>query len=49
MYNENWNKAALASVAELVGHHYPKQKVAGLIPGQGLCLGCGPDPHLAQV
>ena len=28
--------------SSLVGHHPTKWKVAGLIPGQGICLGCGP-------
>ena len=32
---------ALASVAQLVGHHPAKQKVAGLIPGRGTGLGFG--------
>ena len=34
------NKGALAGVAQLVGHCPAKQKVAGLIPSQGTCLGC---------
>ena len=29
---------ALASVAELVGHHSVKQRVAGSIPSQGTCV-----------
>ena len=35
---------ALASMAQLVGHHPTGQKVIGSIPGQGTCLGCGPGP-----
>ena len=31
-------------MAQLVGHRPAKQKVAGLIPGQGTCLGCGLGP-----
>ena len=30
----------LTSVAQLVGRHPTKRKVAGSIPGQGTCLGC---------
>ena len=29
-------------MAQLVEHCSTKQKVAGSIPGQGTCLGCGP-------
>ena len=32
---------ALDSMAQLVRHHPANLKVAGLIPGQGTCLGCG--------
>ena len=32
----------LASMAQLVGYHPAMQKFAGSIPGQGMCLGCGP-------
>ena len=39
-------KAALANVAQLVGHHPIKQKVAGSIPGQGKSLGGRPGPRL---
>ena len=31
---------ALTGVAQLVGHHPAKQKVAGLSPSQGIRLGC---------
>ena len=37
---------ALAGVAQWTEHHPANQKVAGLIPGQGTCLGCGPGPQL---
>ena len=36
----------LAGVAQWVGCHLTNQRVAGLIPGQGTCLGCGPGPWL---
>ena len=36
----------MARVAQLVGHSPAKRKVAGSIPGQGTCLGCGYSPHL---
>ena len=36
--------AALASVAQLVGALSHNQRVAGLIPCQGTCLGCGFNP-----
>ena len=32
---------ALTSVAQLVVCRPAKQKVSGLIPNQGICLGCG--------
>ena len=32
--------AALTGVAQLVGHHSSKQRVAGSIPRQGTCRGC---------
>ena len=35
------NTRALTSVAQLFGHQNKKQKVAGSIPSQGTCLGCG--------
>ena len=36
--------AALTYVAQLIGHHPAKQKVTGLIPSQGTCLGCRCGP-----
>ena len=42
-------KDALASVAQLVGHHPTKRKVAGSIPGQVTGLDCGFGPHLGHV
>ena len=33
---------ALTGMAQWSGHHSTNQKVAGLIPGQGTCLGCRP-------
>ena len=35
---------ALTSVAPLVGHCPGKQRVSGLIPGQGTCMGCSQVP-----
>ena len=40
---------ALTGVAQLVGHHPTKQKVAGFIPSQGTCLDCGFGPQLGHV
>ena len=37
---------ALAGVAPWVEHQPANQKVTGLIPGQGTCLGCRPGPQL---
>ena len=36
---------ALDGVAQWVEHWPANQKVAGLIPGQGTCLGCRPGPQ----
>ena len=35
----------LAGVAQWIEHRPVKQRVAGLIPSQGTCLGCGPGPR----
>ena len=43
------NIAALASVAQLVGHCPANQKVKNLIPRKGTCLGCGLAPHLGCI
>ena len=40
---------ALASVAQLIGHHPAKRNVAGSIPCQGTCLGSGCGPSLGCV
>ena len=37
---------ALAGVVQWAGHRPTKWKVAGSIPRQGTCLGCGPGPQL---
>ena len=42
-------KTALTSVAQLVEYHPAKGKVAGSIPGQGTCLGCGLVPQMGYV
>ena len=36
----------LAGVAQWIEHQPVNQKVTGLIPGQGTCLGCGPGSQL---
>ena len=38
--------SALAGVAPWTEHKPENQKVTGLIPGQGTCLGCRPGPRL---
>ena len=35
----------LAGVAQWIEHWPANQKVAGSIPSQGTCLGCGPGPQ----
>ena len=35
-----------AGVAQWIGHGPANQGVAGLVPGQSTCLGCGPGPQL---
>ena len=37
--------AALAGVAQWIEHQPANREVAGLIHGQGICLGCGPGPE----
>ena len=41
-------KKALASVAQWRECRPMNQGVTGLIPSQGTCLGCGPDPLLGK-
>ena len=41
---KNMPSEALTSRAQLVGRHPAKRKVAGLIPGQGTCLGYRSGP-----
>ena len=36
---------ALADVAQWIEHQPVNQRVAGLIPSQGICLGCRPGPQ----
>ena len=38
-------KQALAGVAQWIEHRALNQRATGLIPSQGLCLGCGPGPR----
>ena len=38
-------KIALAGVAQRIECKPANQRVAGLIPSQGTCLGCGPGPQ----
>ena len=37
---------ALAGVAQWIEHQPVNQSVAGSIPSQGKCMGCGPGPQL---
>ena len=37
---------ALAAVAQCIECQPANQRVSGLIPSQGTCLGCGPGPWL---
>ena len=46
---EQKSTGALTSVAQLVGHHHTKQKVASSIPSQDTCLGLGFDSQLGCV
>ena len=48
-FSKNYVCVALASVAQLVGHHPTNQKVTGLIPSQDTCLGYEFSPWLQQV
>ena len=41
---EGKGRGALAGVAQWIECQPVNQKVTGLIPGQGTCLGCGPGP-----
>ena len=43
-----WKFSALACVAWLVGASFRNGKVAALMPGQGISLGCGFDPWSRQ-
>ena len=38
------NLMALAAVAQWIEHGPANQRVAGSIPSQSTCLGCGPGP-----
>ena len=37
---------ALAGVAQWIERRPTNQRVTGLVPSQGTCLGCGPGPQL---
>ena len=39
-------RIVLTGVAQWVGRRPTNRKVTGLIPGQGMCLGCRPGPWL---
>ena len=39
------NESALAGVAQWIERWPMNQRVAGLIPSPGTCLGCGPSPQ----
>ena len=49
VHAQNLYSGALTRVALWVGHCPTNRKVAGSIPGQGTCLGCGPGPQLGGV
>ena len=38
-------RLALAGVVHWIEHQPANQRVAGLTPSQGMCLGCGPGPQ----
>ena len=38
-------KGSLAGVAQWIECRPANQRVSGLIPSQGTCLGCGPGPQ----
>ena len=40
---------ALAGVAQWIECRPANQRIAGLIPSQGTCLGCGPGPELGAL
>ena len=40
---------ALAGVAQWTERQSVNQKVAGSVPSQGTCLGCGPGPWLGAA
>ena len=42
----NTSHLTLTGMAQLIGCHTAKQKVAGSIPSQGICLDCGLGPQL---
>ena len=42
-------QGVLTAMAQLVGCRPAKQKVAGSVPGQGTCLGCGFSPQLGCI
>ena len=39
-------QGTLAGVAQQIGRQPANQRVAGSIPGQGTCLGCGPSSQV---
>ena len=43
------NLMALAGVAQWIERRPANQRVAGSIPSQGTCLGCGPAPQWGYV
>ena len=46
LFNVSIRTLALTGVAQWIECQPARQKLAGLIPSQGTCLGCGPDPQL---
>ena len=45
LFTKNKKVTALACIAQWIECPSVNQRVAGLIPSQGTCLGCGPSPQ----
>ena len=48
-YKKLYIYMALAGVAQCIECQPENQRIAGLIPSQGTCLGCGPGPWLGTT
>ena len=47
-FKKQKQEKALAGVAQWIESRTVKQRVAGSIPSQGTCLGCGPGPQYGE-